>query len=235
MNDVSPGRRAWPFPLRGPLGPWGFRRGARPPAPIDPALLEAFRVDPETGTPILEIAIERYDDLFNTLDRAPFRRRDLSVDLKQYLQDCSVWVPLPHPIAFEILLSHDGRDEARELEVVTGIHAYFAYLIHVGRAEGRRQRARILGFCGASFALMTAALLIGNQVDRGGVLQAFLINGFTVGGWLFLWEALSMAFVRRLDQQLQLARYQRLVDAPIRFALADNARSPSGPTPPIAV
>jgi hypothetical protein len=144
-------------------------------------------------------------------------------------------VPVPHPIDFEIQLSAEGRDEVREQEVVTGIHAYFAYLIHVGRAEGRRQRARILGFCGLSFALMTAALWIGNQVDRGGVVQAFLINGFTVGGWLFLWEALSMAFVRRLDRRLQLARYQRLVDAPIRFALADGACSPSGPTPSIAV
>jgi hypothetical protein len=206
----------------------------RRPAPIDPALLDAFRVDPDTGTPILEIAIERYDDLFNTLDRAPFRRRDLSVDLKQYLQECSVWVPLPHPIAFEVQLSAEGRDEAREQEVVTGIHAYFAYLIHVARTEGRRQRRRIFGFAGLSFALMTAALLVGNQVDRGGVVQAFLINGFTVGGWLFLWEALSMAFVRRLDQRQQIARYQRLVDAPIGFALAEAARAPSAPSPPLA-
>lgn len=210
------------------------RRPSRPPAPLDPALIEAFRLDPDTGSPVLEIAVERYDDLFNMLDRAPFRRRDLSVDFKQYLLDCSVWVPLPHPIAFEVLLTGEGRDEAREQEVVTGIHAYFAYLIHVIRAEGRRQRRRILGFCGVSFALMTAALVLGNQVDRGGVIQAFLINGFTVGGWLFLWEALSMAFVRRIDQRQQIARYQRLVDAPIRFARAD-AQAPSAPSPAVAV
>jgi hypothetical protein len=201
-----------------------LRRRAQPLAPIDPALLEAFRVDPDTGTPVLEIAVERYDDLFNTLDRAPFRRRDLSVDFKSYLLDCSVWIPLPHPIAFEVLLSGEPRDEAREQEVTAGIHAYFAYMIHVSRAEGRRQRARIAAFCTLSFLLMSAALVIGNQIDRNAVVQAFLINGFTVGGWLFLWEALSMAVVRRLDQRQQIAKYQRLVDAPIRFALAGETQ-----------
>ncbi|MEZ4238902.1 MAG: hypothetical protein R3F59_22680 [Myxococcota bacterium] len=195
-----------------------FRRS---PAPVDPALLEAFRIDPDTGAAVLEVVVSGYDDLFNVLDRAPFRRRDLSVDLKQYLHDCSGWVPLPHPIAFEVLLTRDLRDEAREQEAATGIHAYFAYLVHLQRAEGRRQRPRIAAFAGLSFALLSAALLLTDQVDRGGVLQAFLLNGFTVGGWLFLWEALSIAFVRRLDRREQIQRLQRLVDAPIRFTRAE--------------
>jgi hypothetical protein len=195
------------------------------PVPVEPALMEAFRLDPESGSPIIEIVVERYDDLFNRLDRAPFRRRDLSPDFKQYLQDCSVWVPLPHPLAFEIHLGVDRQDEARQSEVVAGIRAYFAWLIYVHRTEARRQRARIASFVGMSFVLLTSALLLGGQVDKERVVQAFLLNGFTVGGWVFLWEALSIAFIRRLDQHVQLARYRRLVDASIRFV----AQSPDIP------
>lgn len=184
---------------------------------LEPVLMEAFRVDPESGAPVIEIAVDTYDDLFNRLDRAPFRRRDLSPDFKNYLLECSMWVPLPHPLAFEIQLSRDSLDEARQQEVVTGIRTYFAYLIYVARMEGRRQRVRIASFVALSFLLLSSALLLGEQVDRSRVLQAFLLQGFTVGGWVFLWEALSASFIRKLDQRVQLARYQRLVDASIRF------------------
>jgi hypothetical protein len=187
------------------------------PVPVEPAMMEAFRIDPESGAPVIEIVVEHYDDLFNRLDRAPFRRRDLSPDFKQYLQECSLWVPLAHPLAFEIQLTLDRHDEAREHEVVAGIRAYFAWLIYVHRTETRRQRGRIASFVGLSFVLLTAALLLGGQVDKERVLQAFLLNGFTVGGWVFLWEALSIAFIRRLDQHVLLARHRRLVDASFRF------------------
>lgn len=193
-------------------------------AALEPMLLESFRIDPDTGGPVLEIAVDRYDDLFNTLDRAPFRRRDLSPDLKQYLQECSVWVPMPYPLAFDVQLAREGHDPAREREVAAGIRGYFAYLMYVIRADARRQRYRIAGFVLLSFVLLSAPLLVVQLVDRERVLAAFLINGFTVGGWVFLWEALSIAFVRKLDQRTQLARYQRLVDAPIRFSVrADPA------------
>ena len=199
-------------------------------AALEPILLESFRIDPETGGPVLEIAVDRYDDLFNTLDRAPFRRRDLSPDLKQYLQECSVWVPMPHPMAFDVQLAREGHDPAREQEVVAGIRCYFAYLMYVIRSDARRARFRIAVFVGLSLVLLTAPLLVAQIVDRERVVVALLINGFTVGGWVFLWEALSIAFIRRLDQQTQLARYQRLVDAPIRFSVREDpeTRSPRG-------
>lgn len=189
---------------------------------LEPALTESFRIDPDHRAPIVEIVVDRYDDLFNALDRAPIRRRDLSPTLKQYLQESSLWVPLPHPIVLEVQVTEEARDEARQREVAAGIRAYFAHLIHVARSEVRSQRIRIGRFVGLSFLSMSAGLMLEDVVDRERVVSAFLLNGLTVGGWVFLWEALSIVFVRRFDQQAQIARHQRLVDAPIRFQAAEE-------------
>lgn len=187
---------------------------------LDSFVLESFRVDPSLGGPVVEIAVPRSEALFNALDRAPYRRRDLSPDFKAYLIECSQWVPLPHPIAFEIQLG-ESLSEEKQREVIAGIRAYFAYLVGLSRSETRTQRRRMAAFVGMSFLLLSVALVLGQRIDREYPLQAFLISGFTVGGWLFLWEALSMGFIRSLDRNLQIARYERLVQAPIRFVVGE--------------
>jgi hypothetical protein len=187
---------------------------------LEPYVEHGFRIDPATGEPVVEIAIERYDALFNTLDRAPYRRRDLSPDLKQFLHECSIWIPLPHPFAIEFKVLGDPPDIERQDEVVAGIRHYFSYLIQVIRSERALQRRTVAAFVGLSFLCLSATLILGRLADTKGILAAFVNNGLTVGGWVFMWEALSMVFIRRLEVQAQLARHERLVAAPIRFVAA---------------
>src|SRR5947209_866968 len=113
---------------------------------VEPYLQDAFRIDPERGVPIIEIAIERYDDVFNTLDRAPFKRRDLSPDLKQFLRECSVWIPLPQRFAIEFRVTRDRPDPDRQADVVAGVRNYFAYLMQVIYVDLRMQRRKIAMF-----------------------------------------------------------------------------------------
>ncbi|MBI4512146.1 MAG: hypothetical protein HY698_21110 [Deltaproteobacteria bacterium] len=191
--------------------------------PIEPYLEHAFRIDPKTGAPVVEIAVEHYDDLFNTLDRAPYRRRDLSPDLKQFLRECSTWIPLPQPFAIEFKVSRDRRDDQREKEVVAGIRNYFAYLTQVIRTEVRLQRKKIAAFVALSFFFLTMTLVLGRLLDASRIFSAFLLNGLTVGGWVFMWEALSIAFIRRLDVGAELARHDRLVRADILFTFEERS------------
>jgi hypothetical protein len=184
---------------------------------VEPYLQDAFRIDPERGVPVIEIAVERYDDVFNTLDRAPFRRRDLSPDLKQFLRECSVWIPLPQKFAIEFRVTQDRRDVNRQADVVAGVRNYFAYLIYVIQMDLKLQRRKIAMFVVLSFVLLTVALFAGNFVDKNRVFGSFVLTGFTVGGWVFLWEAVSIYFIRWLDITAELARHDRLVHTDISF------------------
>jgi hypothetical protein len=48
---------------------------------------------------IISVAIEKCAYIFNELDPAPFRKRDLDHDLRIYLEDSSLDIPLKHKIA----------------------------------------------------------------------------------------------------------------------------------------
>jgi hypothetical protein len=178
----------------------------------------AFRIDPASGAPIIETQVERLDNLFNRLDRAPFRRRDLSPDFKQFLHDCAHWVPLSHPIIIEVQVPSSVKDAEHEHEVIEGIRNFFAYLVIVQREQAREQRSRLAVFIAAAVVLLTLVFWLGPQ-ER--VLPSLVLNGLTVGGWVFLWEALSVVFIRSADARAEMRRNQRWATAEIRFVRVD--------------
>ena len=174
----------------------------------------AFRIDSVSGSPIIETTVERLDDLFNRLDRAPFRRRDLAPDFKQLLRECAHWVPLSHPVIIEIQAPSSVQAAAPEAEVSEGIRHFFAYLVIAQRELAREQRGRLLVFIVAALALLALVVWLGPQ---NAVLPSLLLNGLTVGGWVFLWEALSVVFIRSAEAKAEMRRNQRWADAEIRF------------------
>jgi len=50
--------------------------------------------DEATNGFIMSVAIEKYVDIFNELDPAPFRKRDLDSDHRAYLEESSLDIPL---------------------------------------------------------------------------------------------------------------------------------------------
>jgi hypothetical protein len=42
-------------------------------------------------------------------------------------------------------------------------------------------------------------------------------QGFNVGGWVFLWEAISMFFFRRNEELREIEKYGRFLNSSIYF------------------
>jgi len=57
--------------------------------PDEKVLEKIYERDKDTGAFIISVAIEKYVDVFNELDSAPWRRRVLDHDLRMFLEDCS--------------------------------------------------------------------------------------------------------------------------------------------------
>lgn len=186
-------------------------------APSDGFVDRAFPVDAATGAPIVGIEVANYAELFNRLDRTPCRYRDLSSDIKQFLSECSRWIPLPRPFILEFQVTAASPDPKCQKDVVDGIHNFFAYLIQVTHSDLAVQRRRILVFVSLSVAFLAGTIVLGNAVDTTKMIPGLILNGLTVGGWVFLWEALHIAFIRRHDIRTELARLERLVRTEIRF------------------
>ena len=80
--------------------------------------------------------LDRYEDVFNEWDPAPYKRRDLDPDLLTYLHDCSLDIPLRYELSLAMTVPPEVADAAKEKLVGDGIRNYFAF-------EARQTRRRV--------------------------------------------------------------------------------------------
>jgi hypothetical protein len=80
-----------------------------------------YERDPVTSGFIISTVIGKYADIFNELDPAPFRKRDLDIDLRAYLEECSLDIPLRHKIILQFNVANDLHDAGKEERIKAGL------------------------------------------------------------------------------------------------------------------
>src|SRR3989339_2067890 len=74
------------------------------------SLEKLYECEKDTGEYIISIAIERYPDVFNELDSAPWRRRDIDYDLRVFLEESSADIPIKYGIILQFSVEKDKQD-----------------------------------------------------------------------------------------------------------------------------
>ena len=77
-------------------------------------LEKIYEKDEATNSFIISVTIENYADIFNELDPAPFRKRDLDQDLRDYLEDSSSDIPLKYGIILQFNISVESQNVEKE-------------------------------------------------------------------------------------------------------------------------
>ncbi|MCL4463767.1 MAG: hypothetical protein M1551_08080 [Firmicutes bacterium] len=182
----------------------------------DPFLKESYAFDRDSGRIVIEVLLEKQIYLFNEWDNAS--RKDLDPDLVYFLEECFDEIPFEYEIQLNIAINEKERDLTRELAITDGIKSQFRHYL---RANRRRlndlfSRAAVYVLISAGF-LIAAGLLEGKLTT--GPLHAALLQGLYVGGWVFLWEAISeVSFSRgRATLTHKIRAYERFLRAPVLF------------------
>ena len=179
-------------------------------------LTEVYPFDTRTCTFTIPVEVECSEHLFNQLDHSPIARRDLSADLLTFLFDCVQEIPARFLMEISISISGETLDSRQEQAIRMAIQHYFAYLSKRLKNEIRRKRIYALKFVLFSLTLITAAVLVGKFSDAV-LLLSILDEGLYIGGWVFLWEAISINFIQMDETIEEKKRAERLRAAPIHF------------------
>jgi hypothetical protein len=184
--------------------------------PDEKVLEKIYERDKDTGAFIISVAIEKYVDVFNELDSAPWRRRDLDHDLRLFLEDCSSDIPLRYDIILQFDVSNEQQDLVKEEKIRAGLKTYFSFVQNSLRNKLRNSFQRSALYAVAAFFLLFVSYSLRNEVIDNALLTT-LVDGIGIGGWVFLWESIStLAFTSREAQDM-LKQYQRFSTAQIRF------------------
>jgi hypothetical protein len=172
---------------------------------------------------IIEVRVAELSQLFNAIDPAPFRDRDLDPKVEEFIVDWAREAPRDVPLGLLVRLDRPVGpvDEADHLK--TAVHHYFAQ-----RGEASRRRLRRLFHLGrislvigltALAALTGLAQLVAGWAGGGGV-GAVLHESLLIGGWVAMWRPLEVFLYDWWPIRAEAKLFDRLAAMPVRIGYA---------------
>jgi hypothetical protein len=236
INAASPQRHASGCPLA------AVRPGYEPSTvPLLSASRQAVADHiPLTGK-LIEIHLAESKQLFNAIDPAPFREKDLDPKAEEFIVDWARELPANAPLTLVVRLDQRTGlpDEAQVLR--EAISQYFGM-----RSQASRQRLKRLFKLGR-ISLLIGMLFLAVSFGLGEIIEnalkgqrigQLLRESLAIGGWVAMWRPLEIFLYDwwpiRLDRKL----YDRLSAMPVRVTYASSRPATDGGsargTPPLS-
>jgi len=177
------------------------------------------------GARRIEVRVSELRRLFNAIDPAPFRERDLDPGAEAFIVDWSRDLPADAPLALVVYLEHeaDGTDDIHVLR--EAVHGFFRQ-----RASAVRRTLRDLFRRGRiSLAIGLAALAV--SVVSGDLLTTYLpasrfatllSESVLIGGWVAMWRPLEIFLYDWWPLRADARLFDRLSIMPVRIVYTDG-------------
>jgi hypothetical protein len=190
-----------------------------------PARTDAF----PPGCRLIEVHISELQQLFNSLDPTPFRKRDLDPKAEAFIADWARELHADVPLG---LLIHVDRDIASidHVEIVQGaVRDYFAERAAVTRRQLRQlfrvgRTSLVIGL-----VFLSVSILLGNLAEDllahtrfAGVARESLL----IGGWVAMWRPLEVFLYDWWPIRAEARLFDRLSAMTVRVQPSSEA-SPS--------
>jgi len=177
---------------------------------------------------VIEVHVAELNQLFNAIDPAPFRERDLDPDAEEFIVGWAREIPADAPLALDVYLDRPAGLPEEPAILRDAIREFFGQRAQVARRRLRQlfRRGRTSLMIGITF--LAISLLLGDVVAgllgerrAGEILRESLL----IGGWVAMWRPLEVFLYDwwpiRADAQLA----DRLSAMPVRISYKTDANS----------
>jgi hypothetical protein len=196
------------------------------PRPMTPERAEHPAAPPRGGdtaadaaTAVLELRIGELRQLFNAMDPAPFRERDLDPNAETYIVEWARETRPGQPLRLVVHLGREAAPAGQESMLRDAVDGYFEQRAVSTWRELRRlfRVGRISLLIGLAF--LAGAIVIGEFVaglvakaSYGGIIK----ESFVIGGWVALWRPLEIFLYDWWPIRAQARLFERLGEMDVR-------------------
>ena len=144
---------------------------------------------------VLELHVGQLRQLFNAMDPAPFRERDLDPNAEDYIISWGRETERHAPLGLVVRLSGEAATPESNAMLSDAVHTFFRQRAVATRGQLRRllRLGRVSLLIGLAF--LAAAIVIGEFI-AGFVSKdsygGFIKETFVIGGWVALWRPLEI-------------------------------------------
>jgi len=178
------------------------------------------------GTERIEIQLGELKQLFNSMDPAPFRSRDLDPNAEAYIVDWARELRRDSPLALVVRLSRQAASPEDAAALPQAVHDYFAHAADASRARLRRllRIGRVSLLIGLLF--VAAAIFVGDRVgDLVGSYQygKLIQESVVIGAWVALWRPLEIFLYGWWPILGEARLFDRLASMTVRLVGAEGS------------
>ena len=171
-----------------------------------------------TNAEEIEIRIKSIEQLFNSLDPAPFRERELDREAERHIVSYAREVAADQPLRLVIYLPPATPEPALEKELEAAIGHHFA--LQAREQETELSELRRLGRKGLAVGLlvMLFATLAGVALTNAFPDSRFIEtieHSLIIFGWVALWRPIEILLYDRWPLIRARKLFQRLATAPV--------------------
>lgn len=177
---------------------------------------QIYRTFEDTDRLMIEVALDNYEDMFNEWDPTPFKRRDIDPDLRTYLEECSEELSLSRKIAVAFFIPKAEIDAEKQEKCAEGLRNFFEFNHYLAKKDLRLSRESALKYSLLGLTFLAIAVVFEGALKKN-VLFGILEQGLFIGGWVFLWEALTLLAFKNTELTHSIKEWERFLDAPIIF------------------
>jgi hypothetical protein len=178
------------------------------------------------GRAVLELRVAEMRQLFNAMDPAPFRERDLDPKAVEYILEWGRETRRGQPLGLIVHLGRESPTLDDEIVLRDAIHEYFRQ-----RAQATRRALRQLFRVGRislviGVGVLAAAIGIGEAIaglvrkeSYGGLIKETLV----IGGWVALWRPAEIFLYEWWPIRAEAKLLDRLSEMSVRVLPAPAA------------
>ena len=163
----------------------------------------------------IEIYLNQYEDIFNKYDSAPIERREINPELEIYLKRCCEEIPFKYSLKIEISVSEKINKTEYKNKLKAALKNYFNFQIYLLEKRLNRNNRKALFYIFSGFFLLWIVAIWQIEISR--ILLTIIEDGILIGGWVFLWEAVSLFFFNNSKLYKSCQDYKRLLNASLIF------------------
>jgi hypothetical protein len=174
----------------------------------------------------LRLYVAELRQLFDSMDPAPFRERDLDRQAADYIVDSARGAPAGTALALQVQLGREPASEATVVMLREAVHEHFER-----QAAGKRRDLSRLFRTGRislaiGLAFLAGAIALANWL--GGLIEhegyAWLVSeSLIIGGWVALWRPLEIFLYDWWPIRADARLFDRLAAMPVSLRGAQAA------------
>jgi hypothetical protein len=173
------------------------------------------------GCRVIEVHVGELNQLFNAIDPAPFRERDLDPNAEAFIVESAKEMGQhDRPLALVVYVDREEINAEAAAVVKDAVHQYF-----VNRARARRLTLRELFANGrkslAIGLLFVAATVLGSDLIQTSFQGRRLTNVFSesllIAGWVAMWRPLEVFLYDWWPIRAETRLYVALGEMPVRL------------------